>query len=62
MALPLQDQQVATRFGELNFIPMQNLDEDEARIFIKALVSEWVDPGKREALMETFGRRPMERL
>jgi Cdc6-like AAA superfamily ATPase len=54
MALALQDQQVATRFGEQNFIPLQNLDEDETRIFIKALVSEWVDPEKRDELLGTF--------
>jgi Cdc6-like AAA superfamily ATPase len=54
MALPLQDQQVATRFGEQNYIPLQNLDEDETRIFIKALVSEWVDSQKRDELLKKF--------
>jgi Cdc6-like AAA superfamily ATPase len=54
MALALQDQQVATRFGEQNFIPLQNLDEDETRIFIKALVGEWVDPEKRDKLAAKF--------
>ena len=55
MALPLLDQQVATRFGEQNFIPLLNLDEDETRIFITSLVSEWVDPAKRDKLLTEYG-------
>jgi Cdc6-like AAA superfamily ATPase len=50
MALPLQDQQVFTRFGEKNYIRLHNLNEGETRVFIKALLSEWVDPGKREEI------------
>jgi hypothetical protein len=55
MALPLQDQQVFTRFGESNYIRLHNLDEEDTRTFIRALLSEWVDPEKRSTLLAEFG-------
>lgn len=54
MAIPLQDPQITTRFGEQNYIPLHNLDEDETNVFVKALVEEWVDTEKREQLMKQF--------
>jgi hypothetical protein len=54
MALPLQDQQVVTRFGEGNYRRLHNLDERDAEVFVKALVAEWVDADKRKALIKQF--------
>jgi hypothetical protein len=51
MAQPLQDMQVHSRFGEHNYIRMDNLDEHETKTFVKALLHEWIDPEKRTALM-----------
>jgi Cdc6-like AAA superfamily ATPase len=51
MALPLQDQQVVTRFGEPNYIALHRLDEEDTRVFVSALLEEWIDPAKRESIM-----------
>lgn len=56
MALPLQDQQVVTRFGEPNYIRLQNLDEPDTNVFIRALLSEWIDPDKRQKLLDQFAK------
>jgi hypothetical protein len=55
MAQPLRDQQVVTRFGESNYIRLNNLDETETADFISALLSEWVNPARREEIVEAFG-------
>jgi Cdc6-like AAA superfamily ATPase len=54
MALPLQDQQVVTRFGDPNYIPLHNLDDQDTRNFISALVEEWVDDADRDRLTDEF--------
>jgi Cdc6-like AAA superfamily ATPase len=54
MALPLQDQQVVSRFGEPNYIPLHRLDEDDTRAFISALLEEWVDAAARDRLTDEF--------
>ncbi len=54
MALPLQDQQVRSRFGEQSYIRLQTLNEAETAVFMKALLSEWIDPDKKKALLKTF--------
>lgn len=52
MAPPLSDQQVLTRFGEQNVIPLPNLDEDETKEFVSALLMTWVDPRKRQPIVQ----------
>ena len=56
MALPLQDQQVITRFGEPNYILLHRLDEHDTAIFLRALLAEWINPDSREQLLTTFGK------
>jgi Cdc6-like AAA superfamily ATPase len=51
MAIPLNDEQVAGRFGEQNYIRLNNLSEEETAEFISSLVSEWVDPDLRTAVL-----------
>ena len=55
MAIPLQNQQVVSRFGEEHYILLTNLGEGEAKEFITALITEWIDPTKRERLMQAHG-------
>jgi len=52
MALPLQDQQVVTRFGKPNYIMLHRLDERDTSVFIRALLSEWIDSAKRNQLID----------
>ena len=47
MALPLQDIQISSRFGEANYLMLHNLDDTATREFIDALLAEWIDPGRR---------------
>src|SRR5262249_31447960 len=54
MALPLQDAQVSSRFGESNYIRLHNLSESEAEEFMKSLLSEWVDPQHRKELSQKY--------
>lgn len=54
MALPLQDAQVLSRFGEQNYIRLHNLDESEAKEFMKSLLSEWIDPQRRTEISGKF--------
>jgi hypothetical protein len=54
MALPLQDQQVVTRFGDPNYILLQSLDEVDTKAFIGSLLGEWVDDVARERLTGEF--------
>ncbi len=54
MALPLQDQQVVSRFGEPNYILLHRLDEDDTKAFISALLEEWVDDAARDRLTSEF--------
>jgi len=55
MALPLQEDQVHGRFGETNYIRLNNLDTDETEEFMRALLGEWVDPSEREAIVQEKG-------
>jgi Cdc6-like AAA superfamily ATPase len=55
MALPLLDQQVVTRFGMPNYIQLQRLDDASTRVFIRALLEEWINPTKRQQLIDKFG-------
>lgn len=54
MALPLQDQQVVTRFGEPNYIPLHRLDEQDTKEFLHALLEEWIEASKREKIISQF--------
>ncbi len=54
MALPLQDQQVVSRFGEPNYIALHRLDEVDTKAFISSLLGEWVDDAARERLTSDF--------
>jgi Cdc6-like AAA superfamily ATPase len=53
MAIPLANQQVVTRFGDPNYIPLHRLDETDTAEFISALLEEWVEPTKRADILVT---------
>ena len=55
IAVPLQDQQVVSRFGQSNYVRLGNLSEEETRDFISDLVHEWIDDDARERLLAEFG-------
>jgi GTPase SAR1 family protein len=55
MALPLQDMQVMSRFGESNYIQLHNLDEVATEEFIRALLAEWIEPSARDKLIAEHG-------
>ena len=55
MALPLQDMQVMSRFGESSYIQLHNLDEEATREFMAALLAEWIDPARRGAILKEDG-------
>jgi Cdc6-like AAA superfamily ATPase len=50
---PLRDQQVQTRFGQEHYIDLPNFREEEAREFMIALLSEWVDDYKESQIIAT---------
>jgi len=52
MAMPLQDPQVMSRFGESNYIRLTNLDEQSTQEFLSALLSEWVDATLRKQIID----------
>ena len=54
MALPLQDLQVRSRFGEHNYIRLPTFSPSETEIFMKALLAEWIDPTQRQELRSDF--------
>jgi Cdc6-like AAA superfamily ATPase len=54
MALPFQDQQVVTRFGDPNYIPLHRLDEQDTEEFLNALLEEWTEAAKRETILSQF--------
>ena len=54
MALPLQDVQVSSRFGDSNYLMLQNLDDAGTREFMEDLLVEWIDPAKRESRLTEF--------
>lgn len=54
MPFPLQDQQVVSRFGEPNYIPLHNLDDAAALEFLRALLDEWIDDTKQADLLSEF--------
>ena len=55
MSIPLQDEQVHSRFGDTNYIRLNNLDEEETLEFMRALLAQWVGAEQRAARMEAFG-------
>jgi Cdc6-like AAA superfamily ATPase len=55
MAIPLQEEQVFSRFGESNYIRLSNLDEEATTEFISALLGEWVDEASRDSLIAAHG-------
>lgn len=55
LASPLHDQQVMTRFGQSDYVRLDNLSEEETRIFISDLVQAWIDPASRDELLRRFG-------
>jgi hypothetical protein len=55
IAAPLQNEQVHSRFGESNYIRLQNLGESETKEFVRSLMLEWIDAQKRTALLQQFG-------
>ena len=54
MAVPLQDEQVQTRFGESHYIELETMGDDETKEFVSALLSEWVDSTKRATLVSSY--------
>lgn len=54
LADPLHDQQVMTRIGQSDYVRLDNLNEDETRLFISDLVQAWIDPAHRSELLEKF--------
>jgi Cdc6-like AAA superfamily ATPase len=57
MPLPLQDQQVMTRFGSSNYIPLHPLDGEEAATFVQDLLEEWVEPAERAQITAQYGQQ-----
>jgi hypothetical protein len=51
---PLRDQQVQTRFGTEHYIDLPNFHEEEAREFMEALLSEWIDAGRRLQIIAAY--------
>jgi Cdc6-like AAA superfamily ATPase len=51
MALPLQDPQVAGRFGDPNYVLLRPLDEEDTETFVISLLQEWIDPTRREEII-----------
>jgi Cdc6-like AAA superfamily ATPase len=63
MAIPLSNPQVMSRFGEPNYIPLPNLDEEATREFVQRLLEEWSDSARRGAVIEEHeGERDSEEL
>jgi hypothetical protein len=54
MAAPLSDLQVHGRFGEPNYIRLNNLDEAETMVFTRALLDAWIEPERRVELMKQY--------
>ncbi len=54
MALPLQNQQVMSRFGSTNYIPLHNLDSEDTNEFITDLLGEWIDPERRGDILKRY--------
>jgi hypothetical protein len=54
MPFPLQDLQVVSRFGEPNYIPLHPLDEAGTRVFLTALLDEWIDDSKQQDLIAAY--------
>jgi Cdc6-like AAA superfamily ATPase len=54
MAIPLANEQVVTRFGDPNYIPLHRLDEESTSEFMSALLEEWVEPAKRAEILGAF--------
>jgi Cdc6-like AAA superfamily ATPase len=54
MAVPLQDEQVQTRFGESSYIALETMDTEKTKEFISALLSEWIDEQKRSILLGEY--------
>jgi Cdc6-like AAA superfamily ATPase len=50
----LADEQVKTRFGERNYIQLQNFGNEEAVQFVSDLLENWTDPNKRAALLDKY--------
>jgi len=55
MPQALADQQIQSRFGLKHYIQLQNFGPSEADVFVRALLSEWIDPTKRTALLAGHG-------
>jgi Cdc6-like AAA superfamily ATPase len=51
MPEPLSNAQIRSRFGDKHYIQLRNFGSEEANVFVRALLVEWVDPAKRAALM-----------
>lgn len=50
----LVDQQVRTRIGETNYLQLPDFQADEAEVFCKKLLAEWIDPAKRDQIIKQF--------
>jgi Cdc6-like AAA superfamily ATPase len=48
---PFRDQQIITRFGEDHYIELPTFFEDDARTFLDALVGQWVNADRKDALL-----------
>lgn len=53
---PLADQNVMTRFGERNYIPLHYLDDAEISNFLRSLLGGWIDEKKGKALAKKHAK------
>jgi Cdc6-like AAA superfamily ATPase len=51
---PLRDQQVVTRFGREHYIALHDFQEEDVQNFLTPLLAQWIDPGKRAEIIETY--------
>jgi Cdc6-like AAA superfamily ATPase len=50
----LEDRQVSSRFGAKNYIQLQDFGDEETRVFLIGLLSEWVDPTARASNLNQY--------
>ena len=50
----LVDQQVQTRIGPTNYLQLPDFQENDAKEFCKNLLAEWIDPQKRDEIIQQF--------
>jgi Cdc6-like AAA superfamily ATPase len=50
----LIEQNVRSRIGEKNYLQLPDFQADEAEVFCKNLLGDWIDPQKRDQILEKF--------